>query len=167
MTTNNDGPQWLTVKEVAEELQVASMTVYRLIKTNELPALRAGARSLRISREHLEAFIAQQTGQTPSQAPPAAQQPPGSPEDGEEQTVAAFLFEDSPPLLPTPRNYLTDPATHRRIKAAAAQGAREAMDLAKGHGTQVSRAVVERAAEAALGHLMESLGAAADAGEQP
>ena len=38
--------RFLTVAEVADELRVSTMTVYRLIKAQELPATRVG-RSLR------------------------------------------------------------------------------------------------------------------------
>lgn len=60
MTTQNRAP-WLTVKAVAEELSASSMTVYRLIESGELKALRMGARSIRIKREHLEEYLENQT----------------------------------------------------------------------------------------------------------
>lgn len=50
----------LTVAEVAEELRVSTMTVYRLIQRDELPALRIG-RSYRIERQDLEAYLDRQT----------------------------------------------------------------------------------------------------------
>ena len=46
----------LTVAEVADELRVSTMTVYRLIQRNELPALRIG-RSYRIDREDLDDYL--------------------------------------------------------------------------------------------------------------
>jgi excisionase family DNA binding protein len=50
----------LTVAEVAEELRVSTMTVYRLIQRDELPALRIG-RSYRIERDDLESYLDRQT----------------------------------------------------------------------------------------------------------
>lgn len=50
----------LTVAEVADELRVSTMTVYRLIQRDELPALRIG-RSYRIERDDLDAYLAGQT----------------------------------------------------------------------------------------------------------
>ena len=46
----------LTVAEVADELRVSSMTVYRLIQREELPALRIG-RSYRIERGDLDEYL--------------------------------------------------------------------------------------------------------------
>ena len=46
----------LTVAEVAEVLRVSNMTVYRLIKAGELPALRVG-KNYRIRESELEGFL--------------------------------------------------------------------------------------------------------------
>jgi excisionase family DNA binding protein len=46
----------LTVAEVAEVLRVSNMTVYRLIKAGDLPALRVG-KNYRIRESELEAFL--------------------------------------------------------------------------------------------------------------
>jgi excisionase family DNA binding protein len=46
----------LTVAEVARVLRVSNMTVYRLIKANELPALRVG-KNYRIREHDLEEFL--------------------------------------------------------------------------------------------------------------
>ena len=46
----------LTVVEVAEVLRVSNMTVYRLIKAGELPALRVG-KNYRIRESELETFL--------------------------------------------------------------------------------------------------------------
>lgn len=51
--------QLLTVAEVAELFRVSSMTVYRLIRNGELPALRVG-RSYRVSEEDLQAYLQSQ-----------------------------------------------------------------------------------------------------------
>ncbi|MEX1176846.1 MAG: helix-turn-helix domain-containing protein [Nitriliruptor sp.] len=47
----------LTVAEVADTLRVSSMTVYRLVKAGELPALRVG-KNIRIRTEDLDAYLA-------------------------------------------------------------------------------------------------------------
>ncbi len=46
----------MTVAEVAEVLRVSNMTVYRLIKAGELPALRVG-KNYRIREGDLEAYL--------------------------------------------------------------------------------------------------------------
>lgn len=47
---------FLTPREVAESLRVSDMTVYRLIKSGELRALRIG-KSYRISAEDFDAYL--------------------------------------------------------------------------------------------------------------
>jgi excisionase family DNA binding protein len=47
----------LTVAEVARVLRVSNMTVYRLIKSGELRALRVG-KSFRIQQQDLTVFLA-------------------------------------------------------------------------------------------------------------
>lgn len=49
-------PQLLTVAEVADLFRVSSMTVYRLIRNGELPAVRVG-RSYRVSEEDLQSYL--------------------------------------------------------------------------------------------------------------
>ena len=49
--------RFLTVAEVADELRVSTMTVYRLIKSEQLPATRVG-KSLRIQEDDVERFLA-------------------------------------------------------------------------------------------------------------
>lgn len=46
----------LTVAEVADMFRVSSMTVYRLIRNGELPAVRVG-RSYRVSETDLQAYL--------------------------------------------------------------------------------------------------------------
>lgn len=46
----------LTVSEVGDAMRVSSMTVYRLIKTGELPAVRVG-KNYRIRQRDLESFL--------------------------------------------------------------------------------------------------------------
>ncbi len=61
-STTNEGTgahhaRYVTVAEVAARLRVSSMTVYRLIKGGELPAVRVG-RSYRLSEDDVDAFLA-------------------------------------------------------------------------------------------------------------
>ena len=49
--------RFLTVQEVAEKLRVSSMTVYRLIKNGDLPAVRVG-RSFRVRDTDVDAYLA-------------------------------------------------------------------------------------------------------------
>ncbi len=46
----------LTVAEVAGLLRVSTMTVYRLIRTGELPAVRVG-RNYRVRRNDLDLYL--------------------------------------------------------------------------------------------------------------
>jgi excisionase family DNA binding protein len=48
--------RFLTVQEVAELLRVSSMTVYRLIKAGDLPAVRIG-RSFRVRETDVDAYL--------------------------------------------------------------------------------------------------------------
>lgn len=56
MTQDGARSRFLTVAEVAEELRVSTMTVYRLIKAEQLPATRVG-KSLRIRTDDVERFL--------------------------------------------------------------------------------------------------------------
>ncbi len=49
----------LTADEVAAILRVSTMTVYRLIRSGELPAVRVG-RTYRIREEDLDAYVESQ-----------------------------------------------------------------------------------------------------------
>ena len=49
--------RFLTVAEVAEMMRVSNMTVYRLVHSGDLPAIRFG-RSFRIPESAVEAAIA-------------------------------------------------------------------------------------------------------------
>ncbi|MEY2435962.1 MAG: hypothetical protein QOH64_1313 [Acidimicrobiaceae bacterium] len=51
--------RFLTVAEVAEHLRVSSMTVYRLVKAGDLPAVRVG-KSYRVREDDLDAYLAKQ-----------------------------------------------------------------------------------------------------------
>lgn len=48
--------RFLTVQEVAETMRVSTMTVYRLVKSGELPAVRFG-RSYRIPESAVTAVV--------------------------------------------------------------------------------------------------------------
>lgn len=52
------GAGLLTVAEVADVLRVSTMTVYRLIKSGEIPAIRVG-KSYRIVSDELDHYLAQ------------------------------------------------------------------------------------------------------------
>jgi excisionase family DNA binding protein len=73
----------LTVREVAEAMRVSTMTVYRLIKAEELPAIRVG-KHFRIRRRDLAGYLDARTvgiaGDTSraAPAPRAAQSGEGS-----------------------------------------------------------------------------------------
>jgi excisionase family DNA binding protein len=49
--------QYLTVAEVAAILRVSTMTVYRLIKSGDLPAVRVG-KSYRLSEDEVDRYLA-------------------------------------------------------------------------------------------------------------
>lgn len=49
--------RFLTVQEVADLMRVSSMTVYRLIKAGDLPAVRVG-RSFRVSELDVDTYLA-------------------------------------------------------------------------------------------------------------
>ena len=56
MATYSARPRFLTPAEVAEQLRVSSMTVYRLIKSGELRAARIG-KSYRISEDDVDTYL--------------------------------------------------------------------------------------------------------------
>ena len=55
--TNYARSRFLTVSEVAEMLRVSSMTVYRLINSGELAAVRIG-KSFRLREEDVDKYLA-------------------------------------------------------------------------------------------------------------
>lgn len=57
----------LTSGEVADQLRVSTMTVYRLIRRGQLPAVRVG-RNYRVRREDLDEFLDAQVVQPPHEA---------------------------------------------------------------------------------------------------
>ena len=50
-------PRFLTVAEVADQMRVSNMTVYRLIKAGEIGAVRVG-KSYRISEDDMDRYLA-------------------------------------------------------------------------------------------------------------
>ncbi len=56
MTKDLSDVRFLTVAEVAEMMRVSNMTVYRLVHSGDLPAIRFG-RSFRIPESAVEAAI--------------------------------------------------------------------------------------------------------------
>jgi excisionase family DNA binding protein len=50
-------PSFLTVAEVADILRVSTMTVYRLVKAGDLPAVRVG-KSYRLREDDIDAYLA-------------------------------------------------------------------------------------------------------------
>jgi excisionase family DNA binding protein len=59
MAQSQSRPRFLTVIEVADQLRVSTMTVYRLIKGGELRAARVG-KSYRLREEDIDAYLAKQ-----------------------------------------------------------------------------------------------------------
>ena len=54
---NTSEKGWLTVPDLAEELQIPRTRAYELIARGELPAVRIGERSIRVNRQELERFL--------------------------------------------------------------------------------------------------------------
>ncbi|GAA4628324.1 helix-turn-helix domain-containing protein [Cellulomonas oligotrophica] len=58
-------PRFLTVNEVADLMRVSRMTVYRLVHSGELPAVRVG-RSFRVPQDALDAYLRSSTTVEPT-----------------------------------------------------------------------------------------------------
>ena len=56
------GDRLLTVAEVAATMRVSNMTVYRLIKNGDLPALRVG-KKYRIRESDVDAYLSERSVQ--------------------------------------------------------------------------------------------------------
>ena len=54
---NPERPRFLTVAEVASQLRVSTMTVYRLIKAGRLGAVRVG-KSYRVREDDVDRYLA-------------------------------------------------------------------------------------------------------------
>jgi excisionase family DNA binding protein len=57
MSSEQSRTRFLTVAEVADVMRVSKMTVYRLVHSGEMPAVRVG-RSFRVPQDALEQFLA-------------------------------------------------------------------------------------------------------------
>lgn len=57
--SDEKSPKWLKVRDVAAQLDITPMSVYRLIEAGKLPATRATPRSVRVRAADLEAYLAQ------------------------------------------------------------------------------------------------------------
>jgi excisionase family DNA binding protein len=57
MATSAARPRFLTPAEVADQLRVSAMTVYRLIKSGELRAVRVG-KAYRLLEDDVDAYLA-------------------------------------------------------------------------------------------------------------
>ncbi len=54
--TSGNSKEFLSIKEVAQRLNLHEMTIYRLIKSKDLPAFKVGGQ-WRIQREFLENWL--------------------------------------------------------------------------------------------------------------
>jgi excisionase family DNA binding protein len=59
MQSNEHRVRYVTVAEVADQLRVSNMTVYRLVQAGTIPALRVG-RSYRIREDDVDRYLADQ-----------------------------------------------------------------------------------------------------------
>lgn len=59
MQPSNDRSRFVTVREVANQLRVSNMTVYRLVQSGQLPAVRVG-RSYRIRADDVDRYLSEQ-----------------------------------------------------------------------------------------------------------
>jgi len=53
--------RYIKVSEIAQELRLSPMTVYRLLKSGEIPSVRIG-RSFRVQRAAFEAYLERNAG---------------------------------------------------------------------------------------------------------
>ena len=56
MSSDQPRVRFLTVAEVAEIMRVSKMTVYRLVHSGEMPAVRVG-RSFRVPQDALDRYL--------------------------------------------------------------------------------------------------------------
>ena len=56
-STSNERARFLTVAEVAGQLRVSTMTVYRLIKAGQLASVRVG-KSYRVREDDVDRYLA-------------------------------------------------------------------------------------------------------------
>ena len=53
---NPENDEWLTPKQAAQRIHVSTSFVYKLVKTNQLPASRVGSKLLRIKASDADAI---------------------------------------------------------------------------------------------------------------
>ena len=53
---NPENAEWLTPKQAAQRIHVSTSFVYKLVKTNQLPASRVGSKLLRIKASDADAI---------------------------------------------------------------------------------------------------------------
>lgn len=80
MTENTRRSDYLTVAEIAEDLRVVPMTVYRMIHGGQLPAIRIGRRTFRIPAEAYYAYKQQLHAEATARAAGAPAHIPGQTE---------------------------------------------------------------------------------------
>jgi excisionase family DNA binding protein len=56
-TLDTDAKSWLTVPETAQMLRIPRSRAYALIAEGSLPAVKLGARSIRVNKRELERFL--------------------------------------------------------------------------------------------------------------
>jgi excisionase family DNA binding protein len=57
-TQHNPEPgPWITVPQLARELQIPRSRAYELVAQGALPAVRIGAKSIRVNRAELQKFL--------------------------------------------------------------------------------------------------------------
>lgn len=74
-TATTPQTQYLTVAEVATNLRLSRMTVYRLIKSGQLRALAINGRTFRIPTEAYAAFREQLEAESTARCAPAETRP--------------------------------------------------------------------------------------------
>jgi excisionase family DNA binding protein len=60
--SNTPRTEWLTIRQVALELQVHTNTAYQMVKSGELEAFRYNARVIRVPRSALETLLTRYKG---------------------------------------------------------------------------------------------------------
>lgn len=68
--SHSESPALLTVAEVAQEMRVSKMTIYRLVHDGALPSVRIG-RSFRIPHEGLKHYLGRAYVANTSRSAPA------------------------------------------------------------------------------------------------
>jgi len=56
-TKDPESGQWITVPQMARMLHIPRSRAYELVAQGELPAVRIGAKSIRVNRAELQKFL--------------------------------------------------------------------------------------------------------------